>query len=173
MWNEIKLTMTITAILLALLLLPARAEPPSGFAIIDIPHPVNGSLPQLAGIAGRGTALIKVPGDDTCRAMRVRFIAGGFWGLDPSAEVEAIQLVVQSDAAIKRLMRGREIISEDYSVDMASLNAAADVSVLRGVPDGSGFIINPGTTTFADVFGPRVRRISCRNVDRAYARLAR
>lgn len=173
MWNEIKLTATIAAILLALLLVPAKADATDGYAIIEIPHPVNGSLMQLAGIAGRGTALIKMPNGEACRAMRVRFVAGGFWGLDPSAQVDAIQIVVENEAAIERLMRGRELISEDYSVEMAALNQSADISVLRGVPDGSGFIINPGTSTLADVFGPRVRRVSCRNIVRAYARLAR
>ena len=84
-WDDIKLTLTISAILIALTLVPSNAAPAPerGVAVITVPRPVSANLMQLAGVVGRGTAIIQHPDHGTCHQMQERFEAGGFWGLDP------------------------------------------------------------------------------------------
>ncbi len=135
---------------------------PSGraLAVIDIPYPKSGSLMHLAGVKGHGTATIRIPGTGECRAFSVVMIAGGFWGMDPDARVGAVRILINDPWVVKRLVRGRDIVSEDYTVSAGGSGPMADIVVARGLPAETGFILDRAGMRLGPI-GRHGQRASC------------
>jgi len=162
MFDKLKLTLLITAMLIALSLPPVRAaETEGGIAVITVPHPVEQNLLHLVGLMGRGTAIIRGPGDARCQSMHIRLIAGGFWGMEASDRGAPIRIVVRDPRALHRLMRGKEIVSDEHTVVIGQVVSQGGITVTHGLEHHAGFVINPGRNSLAEVFGPHMRRVPC------------
>ena len=166
MLENLKAISLTSAILIAMTLVPAKSEPftgspEEGWGIVDIPAPAEGNLLHLVGIAGRGHAIVRMPGEDTCKSFRVRLVAGGFWGRERTPRREGIRLRLSGARLLMRLGNGDDIVSEDYRVSTSPHDPRAEITIVQGLHPEAGFVVSPGASPTADIFGPKMRRVSC------------
>ncbi len=129
-------------------------------AVIDIAAPRMSSLLQLRGLAGSGKVFFRVNG--VCSTMRVRFVAGDFEGRNPKAQQSGpIQILIYASDVIERLRKGQDIVSGEMHVSTDLEDPIADLLLVRGLSEETGFVINPGRSVIADVFGVRPSAMSC------------
>ena len=158
----------LTAALLAIPTerITAHAAPASDTApsvAITIPDPREASLLQLHGYSGAGTALIRIDGQ--CYSMPVRFVAGDFGGQSVTVDRGGpIGLRIVEPDLVRVLHEGRDLVREGSAEDG---DAAAGIIVETGLPTGTGFVINPGSSVLADVFGARPSPARCPAADLA------
>ena len=179
MQSTVKLIILSLAMLIALAMSPAKsgeiatANQLGTIAIIDVPKPTELHLIQLAGLAGRGSALIHVAGDPTCHRLPVRFVAGGFWGTEARITGAPVQLIVKDARAVRLLLQGSELVSDAFDLSAGARMTDADIHIARGLPREVGFVVNPGATGWAEIFGARTREVSCSRLLAAYPLAAR
>lgn len=167
MYHDLKAALLATAILAALGLQPARGEiplpPPSddAWGIVSIPAPREARLMQLAGIAGKGTAIVRLRGADTCRRFEVRLVAGGFWGMDEPVRGDRVTLLLSGSSLVRSFSQGEEIVSGDHRVSGDPRDLRAEIRILEGLPPQTGFVVQPGGSFLAGIFGPWRDRVSC------------
>ncbi|MEM8728897.1 MAG: hypothetical protein AAGF79_03175 [Pseudomonadota bacterium] len=129
-------------------------------AVIDIPHPKQGNLLMLRGLAGAGTATFRV--NDACLAMPVRFVAGDFSG--QSADIGrtgSIRIVITAPEVMRGLLEGRDLVSDMVRVTADSTDQAADLYLAHGISADTGFVINPGQNLLADILGASTTNVEC------------
>ena len=131
-------------------------------AVVEIKTPREGNLLHLRGLAGRGTATVRMNG--ACSVMPVRFVAGDFSGqrIDVG-RAEPIRMVIRAPHLVERLMQGHDLISDTLRVSDDPNAPAAEILLVRGLSAETGFVINPGRNVVADLWGPRTRPIPCDN----------
>ena len=156
---------TISVIFVAVAMVQsAKADPDrrqdGDIAVIDIPHPKQGNLLMLRGLVGNGTASFRVNG--ACRSMPVRFVAGDFSGQSVDlGRATAIRVVTTSSDVIRDLLAGKDLVSDMVRVTSDSADKAADLYLEQGLSAETGFVINPGRSLLADMFGARNTDVEC------------
>lgn len=139
---------------------------PSGaFGVVQIETPRSATLLHLRGVAGRGIAIIKSDDNQDCLRFPIRFVAGDFGGDGISAYTQKpIRLIIQTTAVAKALVRGDDVVSDMYRTSTWINDANADIVIERGLGDDYGFVLNPGSSVFADILGIKTRRIACSKI---------
>lgn len=131
---------------------PAIAEEPRDIAIITVATPREANLLQLRGLAGRGTALLRQNGQ--CHKLPIRFVAGDFAGQRVDVgRATPIQMVITAPQVVAQLLAGRDLVS-----DMVQ---PGDITRVSGLPEDTGFVINPGRTLLSDILRARPRTFPC------------
>ncbi len=138
----------------------AITKPESDIAVINIPHPKEGNLLMLRGIAGKGTASFRI--NSACRTMPVRFVAGDFTGehIDVG-RTGSIRIVITNPNVMRELLAGRDLISDMVRVSSDATDQGADLFLAKGLSADTGFVINPGRNLLADMFGSRKTDVDC------------
>ena len=132
------------------------------FGMVEIERVRETNLLHLRGIAGRGETTLKSIDEQGCVAIPIRFIAGDFKGRNVSAHISgSIRIAILSQKIARTLTDGQDIVSEKYRVSSDPNDTDADILILGGLSADTGFVLNPGRTFFADIFGVRVKKISC------------
>lgn len=129
-------------------------------AVIDIPHPKEGNLLMLRGLVGKGTASFRVNG--ACRSMPVRFVAGDFSGQRVDlGNSKSIRVVITASNVVRDLLAGKDLVSDMVRVTSDPVDKAADLYLAKGLSADTGFVINPGRSLLADIFGARKTDVEC------------
>ena len=138
----------------------AITKPVRDIAVINIPHPKEGNLLMLRGIAGQGTALFRI--NSACRTMPVRFVAGDFSGehIDVG-RTGSIRIVITNPKVMRELLAGRDLVSDMVRVSSDAKDQGADLYLAKGLSADTGFVINPGRNLLADMFGSRKTDVDC------------
>ena len=135
----------------------------SSVALITIPNPKEASLLQLRGYSGTGTALFRIDGQ--CHSMPVRLIAGDFGGRRIGLDRHGpIRLWITRSEIIQALFNGQDLVSEDFKVLAGRDGEPADIVIDEGLSAETGFVINPGRSVLADLFGTRSTPVPCSNL---------
>ncbi len=142
----------------------AKAEstivPERDIAVINIPHPKEGNLLMLRGLAGQGTASFRISG--ACRTMPVRFVAGDFTGEHVDVgRAGSIRIVITNPKVMRDLLAGRDLVSDMVRVSSDATDQLADLYLAQGLSADTGFVINPGRNLFADVLGAHKTNVEC------------
>lgn len=136
--------------------------PASAYGIVQIDAPRAATLLHLRGVMGRGIAIIRNEDSYDCLSLPIRFIAGDFGGDGISAHKrKSIHLTIQSAAVAKALVRGEDVVSDMYRTSSQISDSNADIIIERGLGEGYGFVLNPGSSVFADIFGTKIIQTSC------------
>ncbi|MEQ8655724.1 MAG: hypothetical protein RIC24_00245 [Hyphomicrobiales bacterium] len=138
--------------------------PDNALGVIHINRPRQMTLLQLRGLAGLGTALLRL--DDNCISIPLRFVAGDFGGDHITARrAPPIRIAIQSQEAIEMLLQGKDIISGMYVVSGLASDeedgADSDLVLLNGLTVEHGFVINPGRSIIDDIFGVQGLYVPC------------
>ena len=142
----------------------AKAEPvivpESDIAVINIPHPREGNLLMLRGLAGQGTASFRI--NNTCRTMPVRFVAGDFSGENVDVgRTGAIRIVITNPDVMRDLIAGRDLVSDMVRISSDATDQTADLYLEQGLSADTGFVINPGRNLTADILGAGSDAVDC------------
>ncbi|AXI48992.1 hypothetical protein C1J03_19300 [Sulfitobacter sp. SK012] len=136
--------------------------PAGAFGVVQIQSPRVAHLLQLRGVMGRGTALIRSDDSHDCISLRLRFVAGDFGGDSVSTQAALpIRLILQSARVADALARGKDILSDMYVISSQTGDTNADIIIESGLSESHGFVLNPGASVVADVFGSKTRRLNC------------
>lgn len=133
-----------------------------GFLLIERPREV--SLLALRGIAGHGKAILRTDEPGMCLTIPIRFVAGDFRGDTIDGHLaDPIHFVIRSREVARSLAKGRDVVSDMYSVS-DRMDPEADILLQSGMDEDFGFVINPGRNILGDIFGVRVTPVSCQHV---------
>ena len=142
---------------------PAMASERDSLAVITIPNPREASLLQLHGYVGSGTALLRIEGQ--CHSMPVRFVAGDFGGSRVSTVRSGpIRLRIHRAKTVQLLYDGTDLVSEDHGVVVGTAGQTADIAIESGLSAETSFVINPGQSVWADLFGVKPTPVPCSDV---------
>jgi hypothetical protein len=140
--------------------LTSRALPAGALGIIRVDRPREMTLLHLRGLAGSGSALLRL-GED-CVSIPLRFVAGDFGGDSVSAHrAPPIRIAVQSRAVRDALLEGDDIVSDTVEVSHGVGTPGADLVLLDGLTTPRGFVINPGRSLVDDIFGAEGLIVPC------------
>ncbi|WP_209000917.1 hypothetical protein [Stappia sp. BW2] len=136
--------------------------PAGAYGIVQIQTPRVANLLQLRGVIGRGTAILRSDDNQDCQSMQLRFVAGDFGGDSVSTHTaQPIRLILQSERVSKALARGEDVVSDIYVISSQINDPDADIIIEGGLSENHGFVLNPGTSIVADVFGAATSRLTC------------
>lgn len=140
---------------------PNGAALPAGtLGIVHINRPREMTLLQLRGLAGSGTALLRL--EDACISIPLRFVAGDFGGDTFSARrAPPIRIAIASQDARDALLRGDDLVSDMYEVSTVMSMPGTDLVLLEGLSAQHGFVINPGRSMVDDIFGVQGIYVPC------------
>ena len=137
--------------------IPAGAR---GVAYIESPR--QASLFNLRGTAGRGVIVIRDDETEGCLLIAVRLVAGDFGGDSIQTKTaEPIRLALRSERVVEALARGDDVVSDMFRVTAEQDDPEADIRILSGLTGTEGFVLNPGGSIAADVFGVRSEQTPC------------
>jgi hypothetical protein len=130
--------------------------------MVLIESPKVGALLQLRGIVGKGRLIFRTDHSQICVSVPIRLAAGYFGGLNLGFEdIERVQLTIYSDDIMEELIRGEEIISEDYQVTNQREETLGDIQINSGLTLDYGFVLNPGEWSWASLFGWDKEKVDC------------
>lgn len=133
--------------------------PAGAFGVVIVEEAREASLLQLRGIAGSGFALLRVPGGNDCLRLPLRFVAGDFGGDSVAAtQAKTIRLTLNDAGIVQALIAGHDIVSDQYRVGTSQND---QITIQEGLTEGHGFVLNPGKSLLADVFGADVDHVEC------------
>lgn len=136
--------------------------PAGAYGVVQIKTPRVANLLQLRGVMGRGIATIRSDDNQDCQSLQLRFVAGDFGGDSVSTHTgQPIRLILQSARVSDALARGEDIVSDMYAISSQLNDPDADIIIESGLSENHGFVLNPGTSIVADVFGSTTSRLSC------------
>lgn len=136
--------------------------PAGAYGVVQIESPRVANLLQLRGVMGRGTAIIRSQDSRDCQSLQLRFVAGDLAGNGVSARAaQPIRLILQSARVSTALARGEDVVSDMYVISSRMNDSDADIIIESGLSESHGFVLNPGTSIVADVFGSTTSRLSC------------
>ncbi|SDF89569.1 hypothetical protein SAMN04488117_108150 [Celeribacter baekdonensis] len=131
-----------------------------GVAYIDAPRVAT--LLQLRGVTGRGTVIVKSDDSHDCLTIPIRFVAGDFGGEGIStSETHPIRLILRSRRVAGALAAGDDVVSDMYRVSAQMDDPEADIIIESGLSESHGFVLNPGRSVVADIFGAATSRTAC------------
>lgn len=134
--------------------------PTSAKGIVLVENLREASLLQLRGFAGKGIALLRNETGVFCIKVPLRFVAGDFGGASINTRrTGPVRLVIYSEKIARRLANGQDVVSDMFSV--RSGPPMADIDIQSGISEEAGFVLNPGHTFLADLFGTNVHREGC------------
>ncbi|WP_439526487.1 hypothetical protein [Roseovarius mucosus] len=140
--------------------IPAGA---SGVAYIDAPRVAT--LLQLRGVTGSGTVILKSDDSHDCLTVPIRFVAGDFGGEGISTnETHPIRLILRSPRVAEALAAGDDVVSDMYRISAEPDDPEADIIIQTGLSESHGFVLNPGSSIVADIFGAATSRIACSEI---------
>lgn len=136
--------------------------PAGAFGIVEVDSPRVATLLKLRGVTGRGTITMRSDTSRDCLTLPIRFIAGDFGGDTITTHRSVpIRMTLQSAKISNALARGEDIVSDMYQVSTQAGDATADIIIDAGLSDSHGFVLNPGASVFADVFGAQITHTAC------------
>ena len=84
----------------------------------------------------------------------IRLVAGDFGGDDISIQgTSPIRLILRSARVADALADGDDVVSDMYRVSSRQDDDDADIIIQSGLSESHGFVLNPGGSVVADVFG--------------------
>lgn len=135
--------------------------PAGAFGIVEIKRPREATLLNLRGMAGRGDVVLRGNESGTCVTFQLRLVAGDFGGDNISSHITGpILLVLHSKGVAGALASGDDVVSDMYRVSTDD-SAGIDISIKTGLSAEHGFVLNPGRSIIADIFGADMRQIAC------------
>lgn len=138
--------------------------PAGAFGILLVERPREVNLLALRGKAGSGKAILRTDQPGLCLNIPVRFVAGDFGGESINGHLaDPIHFVITSRQVAKDLAKGRDVVSDMYSVS-DHMSPEADIVLQSGLGAGFGFVINPGRNILEDIFWFKARPVSCQSV---------
>jgi hypothetical protein len=133
--------------------------------VVYVETPRQASLFNLRGAAGRGVILIRDAENEGCLLIAVRLVAGDFGGDSIQTKTAApIRLALRSERVVEVLARGDDVVSDMFQVTAEQDDPQADILILSGLTGTEGFVLNPGGSIVADIFGVRSERTPCKAV---------
>ncbi len=136
--------------------------PAGAYGVVQIQSPRVANLLQLRGVMGRGIAIMRSDDQQDCQSLQLRFVAGDFGGDSVSTHAaQPIRLILQSARVSNALARGEDVVSDMYIISSQTNDPDADIIIESGLSESHGFVLNPGTSIVADVFGSATSRLSC------------
>ena len=136
--------------------------PAGAYGVVQIQTPRVANLLQLRGVMGSGTAIIRSDDNQDCQSLQLRFVAGDFGGDSVSTHAAIpIRLILRSARVSNALARGEDVVSDMYVISSQMNDFDADIIIESGLSESHGFVLNPGTSVIADVFGSTTSRLSC------------
>lgn len=131
-----------------------------GVAYIDAPRVAT--LLQLRGVTGSGTVILKSDDSHDCLTVPIRFVAGDFGGEGISASAtHPIRLILRSPRVAGALAVGDDVVSDMYRISAQLDDPEADIIIQSGLSENHGFVLNPGSSIVADIFGATISRTVC------------
>ena len=136
--------------------------PAGALGTILIQSPREAALLHLRGMAGHGKAILRASNGSGCLVLPLRFVAGDFGGTSISTRsAEPIHMVVRSTRVANALKDGQDIVSDSYRISHLPDDPKADLIVQSGLGNDFGFVLNPGRSVLADIFGARPQKVPC------------
>ena len=136
--------------------------PAGAFGVVQIDAPRVATLLQLRGVMGRGTAILKSGKYRDCLTLPIRFVAGDFGGDGISAHAaKPIRLIIRSARVAKALADGEDVVSDMYRISSLKDDPKADLIIQGGLSESHGFVLNPGNSVVADIFGVTAGHTAC------------
>lgn len=136
--------------------------PAGAYGIARIDTPRVATLLQLRGVMGSGIVIIKSDDSHDCLTVPIRFVAGDFGGEGISANAtRQIHLILRSPRAAKALAAGDDVVSDMYRISTQLDDPEADIIIQSGLSESHGFVLNPGSSIVADIFGAVASRTEC------------
>lgn len=137
--------------------LPSNAK-----GIVLVENLREASLLQLRGAVGKGIAMLRDTDGAFCVKIPLRFIAGDFGGTGIQIRrTGPVFLVIYSKEITDRLTSGQDIVSDMFSIGAGRNRSDVDINIRNGLSDQAGFVLNPGRTFLADLFGTTINRDDC------------
>jgi hypothetical protein len=132
---------------------------------VYVESPRQATLFNLRGTAGRGVILIRDDETEGCLLIAVRLVAGDFGGDSIRTKTaEPIRLALRSERVVEALARGDDVVSDMFRVTAEQDDPEADIRILSGLTGTEGFVLNPGGSIAADIFGVSGERTPCKAV---------
>jgi len=138
--------------------------PAGAFGFLVIQRPREITLLNLRGIGGSGQVILRTDEPGMCLTFPIRFVAGDFGGDSISGHLaDSIQFIIKSRQVARALAKGRDVVSDEYSVS-AQMDADANIVLQSGLDESFSFVINPGRNILGDIFGVRTLNVSCQRI---------
>ena len=139
----------------------ATPEHPLAVGHVSVPAPRQGTLLHLRGMVGKGVAVMRLSSDRGCARLGLRLVAGDFGGMTNESWGEPVRLEIRSSSIVTQLMRGIEVISDEIRVSTDPADPMAEIVIHSGMQADTGFVLNPGTSPLANIFGLPGRPVPC------------
>ncbi|SNT39525.1 hypothetical protein SAMN04488078_11361, partial [Antarctobacter heliothermus] len=111
-----------------------------------------------------GSGIVNLKSDDRhdCLTVPIRFVAGDFGGEGiSSSATKPIGLFIQSPRVASALAGGDDVVSDMYRISTQPDDPEADIIIQSGLSESHGFVLNPGSSILADIFGAATSRTAC------------
>jgi hypothetical protein len=139
--------------------------PAGAFGVAYIDAPRVATLLQLRGLTGSGTVILKSDDSHDCLTIPIRFVAGDFGGEGISTnETDPIRLILRSPRVAGALAAGDDVVSDMYRISAQLDDPEADIIIQTGLSESHGFVLNPGSSIVADIFGAATSRVACSEI---------
>ena len=136
--------------------------PAGAYGVVYVDAPRVATLLQLRGVTGRGTVILKSDDSHECLTIPIRFVAGDFGGEGISASATSpIRLILQSQRVANALAAGDDVVSDMYRISTRPDDPEADIVIQSGLSESHGFVLNPGSSVLADIFGAATSQTVC------------
>lgn len=136
--------------------------PAGAIGVAQIDAPREATLLQLRGVMGRGTVILRSNESRDCLTIPIRFVAGDFGGDAISSHASnLIRLIIRTTRVANALAGGGDVVSDMYRVSSLRDDPNADIIIQSGLGESHGFVLNPGSSVVADIFGTTVRHTAC------------
>ena len=139
----------------------ATPEHPLAVGHVSVPAPRQGTLMHLRGMVGKGVAVMRLSGDRGCARLGLRMVAGDFGGMTEESWGDPVRLEIRSSSIVTQLIRGIEVISDEIRVSSDPADPLAEIVIHSGIRADTGFVLNPGTSPLANIFGLPGRPVPC------------
>lgn len=136
--------------------------PAGAYGVAYIEAPREATLLQLRGLMGSGIVILKSDDSRDCLTLPIRFVAGDFGGKGISANAtRPIRLILRSPRVASALAAGDDVVSDMYRISTLVDDPEADIIIQTGLSESHGFVLNPGSSIVADIFGAATSRTAC------------
>lgn len=136
--------------------------PAGAFGIAQIENPRVATLLQLRGLTGRGIVILRSGENQDCVTLPIRFVAGDFGGDSISVHATSpIRLIIQTARVANALTNGHDVVSDMYRISSLRDDPTADIIIQSGLSESHGFVLNPGSSVIADIFGATASPAAC------------
>ena len=111
---------------------------------------------------GDGIVILRSNESQDCLTLPIRFVAGDFGGDGISAHATSpIRLIIQTARVANALAEGDDVVSDMFRISNLEDDPDADIIIQSGLSESHGFVLNPGSSIAADIFGTTVNQTAC------------